>query len=86
MSTNKDDEIPNNSRHKRKFGRFANKNQTENLSFKDEKEIVEFLNKKYKQDKIMDLFDIKPLDKKSPKNDDELKNITEQLNKEIKKE
>ena len=85
LSTNKDDEIPNNSRHKRKFGRFANKNQTENLSFKDEKEIVEFLNKKYKQDKIMDLFDIKPLDKKSLKNDDELKNITEQLNKEIKK-
>ena len=85
LSTNKDDETPKSGRHKRKFGRFSNQNQTENLSFKDEKEIVEFLNKKYKQDKIMDLFEIKPLERKSRKNDDELKNITEQLNKEIKK-
>ena len=85
VSTNEKDETPKSGRQKRKFGRFANKNQTENLSFKDEKEIVEFLNKKYKQDKIMDLFEIKPLDKKRPKNDDELKNITEQLDKEIKK-
>ena len=85
LSSNKDDETPSSSRNKRKFGRFANKNQPENLSFKDEKEIVEYLNKKYKQDKIMDLFEIKPLEKKRPKNDDELKNIKEQLNKEIKK-
>ena len=85
LSANKNDETPTSNRHKRKFGRFANKNQTENLSFKDEKEIIDFLNKKYKQDKIMDLFEIKPLDKESKKNDDELKNITEQLNNEIKK-
>ena len=85
LSTNKGDETPNSSKHKRKFGRFANKNQIDNLSFKDEKEIVEFLNKKYNQDKIMNLFDIKPVDKKSRENDDELRKITDQLNKEIKK-
>ncbi len=85
LSSNKKDETPTNSAYKRKFGRFANKNQVENISFRDEKEIVEFLNKKYNQDKIMDLFKIKPVDKKAQKNEDELKNITDQLNKEIKK-
>ena len=85
LSTNKNDETQKSSRQKRKFGRFANKNQHDDLTFKDEKEIVEFLNKKYKPDKIMDLFEIKPVEKKGKKSGDELKNITEQLNKEIKK-
>ncbi len=52
----------NNSRYRRKYGRFANNNEnntSDNLSFKDEKDIINYINKKYEQDKIIEIFRIK---------------------------
>ena len=85
------------SRFRRKYGRFASNidnDNTQNLSFKDENEIISFLNKKYDQEKIIDLFKIKfPEDQKNKKESTipsgtvtpDVKTLLEQLNEEKRK-
>ena len=73
-----------NTRFRRKYGRFSNNTENnDNLSFKDEKELVNYINKKYKQDKIIELFDIK--NDENEKNQREIDDLKDKLNDEIKK-
>ena len=77
----------NNNKFKRKYGRFSSNNDinsNENLSFKDEKEIINYINRKYKQNKIMELFNIKK-DENKNKIEEELNDLKNKLNEEIKK-
>ena len=73
-----------NSRYKRKYCRFSSHNSenstNENLSFKDENEIINYISKKYEQNKILELFQIK-----NKKKEEEIINLKEKLNEEIKK-
>ena len=88
------------SRFRRKYGRYTsnldnNTNTAQNLSFKDENEIISFLNKKYDQEKIIELFKIKnPEDQKNKKEQNiplnnnitpDAKTLLEQLNEEKRK-
>ena len=84
------------SRFRRKYGRFTSNPENtnnNNLSFKDENELIAFINKKYNQDKILELFKIKPAEETKPKKDmnmptasnQELKELREQLNEEKRK-
>ena len=66
---NKNNNVNNNtnteapvSRFRRKYGRFTpepENSNNQNLSFKDENELIIYLNKKYNQEKIIELFKIK---------------------------
>jgi hypothetical protein len=71
-----------NSRYRRKYGRFARVND-ENLSFKDEKEIINYITKKYTQDKIVELFSIK--NDENEKNKKELEKLKNKFDEELKK-
>ena len=87
------------SRFRRKYGRYTsnnnieNTNNTQNLTFKDENEIITFLNKKYTQEKLIDLFKIKfPEDEKNKKelinpinNDVNIKELQDKLAEEKRK-
>ena len=53
------------SRFRRKYGRFSSNlenTNNQNLAFKDENELITYLNKKYNQEKIIELFKIKPIE------------------------
>ena len=84
------------SRFRRKYGRISPESEStnnQNLSFKDENELITYLNKKYDQEKIIDLFKIKFQEEqkskkeivKSPSTSPELKQLSEQLNEEKRK-
>ena len=79
--------MPTTSRYKRKYGRFAanneNVNANENLSFKDENDLVNYINRKYKQDKILELFNIKNDENERKKK--ELNDLRDKLDEEIQK-
>ena len=49
----------NSSRYKRKYVKFSKDSEMENLTFKDEKELMDFLKRKYDQDKIIELLNKK---------------------------
>ena len=73
--------LPNNdnSRFKRKYGRFSSNNDNENLSFKDEKELMDYLKRKYEQDKIIELLNLKVIDKERKKIENELNDTKRKL-------
>ena len=74
-----------NNKYKRKYGRFSHhdENENENLSFKDEKDLVDYLNKKYDQDKIINLLKIKVKDPEKERIREELDELNNKYNKEI---
>ena len=84
------------SRFRRKYGRFSSNlenNNSQNLAFKDENELIAYLNKKYNQEKIIELFKIKPLEEQKNKKEANIsqgaipdtKELQEQLNEEKRK-
>ena len=78
-----DNETITNTRFKRKYGRFSHNNESDNLSFKNEDEIISYVKKKYNEEKIIELFNIKNNENK--KKEEELNNMRDKLNEEIKK-
>jgi hypothetical protein len=97
-NVNTNSEVPV-SRFRRKYGRYTSNlenkidNQNEqNLTFKDENELISHLNKKYEQNKILDLFNISLEDTKNKKDKNipleqysDIKQLQEQLNGEKRK-
>ena len=55
----------------------------EYLSFKDEKELFNYINKRYNQNKLIELFNIK--ENKENENENEIKNLKDRINEEKKK-
>ena len=55
------------NKKRKKHGKFIDIDEKDSLSFKDEKELVDYLNKKYEKDKIIDLFKIEIKDKEKEK-------------------
>ena len=70
-----DSETITNTRYKRKYGRFSH-NSENDLTFKDENEIINYISKKYNQDKIIELFKINNYE-------EDLNNMRDKLNEEI---
>jgi len=81
--------IPNiddyNTSSKRKYGRYPSSNEKENLSFKDEKELVDYLKRKYDQNNIVGLFNIKMSDKEKKNYENEINDLKHKLEEENKK-
>ena len=81
------------SRFRRKYGKYSSNVDEQNLSFKDENELISYLAKKYNQEKIIELFKIKLQEEQKSKKEEliskgvtpDIKQLMEQLSEEKRK-